>query len=706
MRSLLGGLTRDVAKAARGISNQVPVPYSTRNLNMPVLPTVSPEAQMRTMGSVGTLFAIVNRTSNATAQVNWKLWRSAKSGLPEERVEVTSHLALDLWNKPNEFMTRQEFVEAFQQHLDLAGEAWWVVGRNPALRSIPLELWPVAPHRMAPVPDKDEFISRYEYTGPMGERVPLGRDEVVFLRMPNPLDPYRGMGPVQSILTDLDSTRYSAEWNRNFFINSAEPGGIVQVDRRLSDDEFDEMRDRWHEQHRGVANAHRVAILEQATWVDRAFSQRDMQFVELRNVSREVIREAFGFPKSMLGTSDDVNRAVAEAQEVVFARWLLVPRLERIKGALNNDFLPLFGPASKGLEFDYENPVPEDLAAESAEMTAKANAAKTFIDTGFDPVDVLELLGLPDMAFKEKAPPPPPVIAAPPPAPGKAEPADEPPAGPEGEPQEGDGDPPTNRVPRALPVAKNDDVDNVDLRTLQAAWERALEALLSHWGGVIDGQITELLEQIREAIDTNDLTRLAYLQVSSDEGAQLLAAALHAFAETSADHVVKEAKAQGVDIDPAVPNGHGLVGHAKAVAALLGAALAVSAGVEALRVYKAGANGQDVAAMVRGHLESLTDSEPRRALGAALTGAQNEARFATLKAAPVAALYASEQMDKNTCEPCRKVHGRWLGNSDGVDFTEIEKTYPNGGYVGCLGRSRCRGTVVGVWRSKQTGDGQ
>ena len=238
VRSLIGGIAE--------ILNKTPVSFTPKGTS-PLFPWTQrndAEAQMRAMGSVGTLFAIVNRTSNATSQVEWKLWRKAKSGNPEDRVEVTSHLALDIWNKPNPFMTRQEFVETFQQHVDLTGEGWWVVGRNPSLRSIPLELWPVRPDRMAPVPDPQDFIRGYVYTGPDGERVPLQNDEVVMLRMPNPLDIYRGMGPVQSILVDLDSTRYSAEWNRNFFLNSAEPGGIIEVDKRLSDAEWTEMNER------------------------------------------------------------------------------------------------------------------------------------------------------------------------------------------------------------------------------------------------------------------------------------------------------------------------------------------------------------------------------------------------------------------------------------------------------------------------------
>ncbi|MFG2913347.1 phage portal protein [Kitasatospora sp. NPDC048298] len=359
-------------------------------------------AQMRAMGSVGTLFSIVNRTSTSAAQVEWKLYRKpTKPGV--ERTEVTSHAALDLWNKPNPFMPRTEFVEVEQQHIDLTGEGWWVIARDPR-SPIPLELWPVRPDRMDPVPSPTNHLAGYIYTGPDGEKIPLGLDEVIQLRMPNPLDPYRGMGPVQSILTDLDATRYSAEWNRNFFLNSAEPGGIIEVPNILGDAEFDQLRMRWNEQHRGVAAAHRVAILEAGRWVDRKFTQRDMQFAELRSVSRDVIREAYGMPAFALGEVADVNRATADASRVWFAEQMTVPRLERFRSALNFDLLPLFGPTAVGLEFDYCSPVPDDEEAENAEMTAKVNAVVALVGAGFDPAAACAAIGLPDIAFRGASP--------------------------------------------------------------------------------------------------------------------------------------------------------------------------------------------------------------------------------------------------------------------------------------------------------------
>ncbi|MFH8336955.1 phage portal protein [Streptomyces sp. AM6-12] len=397
-RTLLGALLNKASTAA-----QTPVPFASRaQSNGRMFGTGrSAEAQMRAMTATGTLFAIVDRTSNATALVDWKLYRKAKSGRAEDRTEVTSHAALDLWNKPNAFMPRQEFVESQQQHFDLTGEAWWVISRAKGVR-LPLEMWPVRPDRMQPIPDRDNFLSGYVYTSPDGEQVPLELDEVIQLRRPNPLDPYRGLSPVLSILPDLDTSRYAAEWSRAFFFNSAEPGGLIQVDQRLSDDEFNELRDRWNEQHRGVANAHRVAILEQGQWVDRTISQRDMQFVELRGATSDAIREGYGISKTAIGDFEDINRASALAAKSWFAEQQTVPRLERIKAALNNELLPMFGPTTQGLEFDYEPPTPPDPEIEAQQLTARANAAAALVTAGFEAAGTLSAVGLPDIAYVGK----------------------------------------------------------------------------------------------------------------------------------------------------------------------------------------------------------------------------------------------------------------------------------------------------------------
>lgn len=396
-----------------GLLNRTPVPYvPTRRVSgiSTRLHGSGRESQLAAMGSAGILFAIVNRTSTATAEVDWCMYRKTmdqrrRYGSTEDamsRIEVQQHAALSLWNAPNPFMSRQEFVESFQQHMDLVGESIWVVERDPRV-NFPTALWPIRPDKMEPVPDPENFLAGWIYRSPDGEKIPLDVDEVIQLKMPNPEDPYRGMGPVQAILNNIDSLKYSGEWNRNFFINNAEPGGIIEVPDEVGDIELGELKERWNEQHGGMGRAHRVAILEKGLkWIDRNYTMKDMQFSELRQVGREEIREAFGIHKHMLGGSDDVNRANAEAASADFARWLVVPRLERIAGALNHRLLPMFGSTGNGVEFEPNNPIPEDREMENAERISKASAYKTYIDTGVEPEDASMLVGIPPVRHVEK----------------------------------------------------------------------------------------------------------------------------------------------------------------------------------------------------------------------------------------------------------------------------------------------------------------
>lgn len=749
-----------VAKALR-VSNASPVPLAPRYPNGLIgffgRSSADPEKALGAMQANGTLFAIVDSLADSTASADWCLYAPGSSPDGEPR-EITSHAALDLWNKPNPFYTSHSLVETCQQHYELVGERALVVLRAGANRNgIPLEIWPVRPDRLKPVPHPEEFISGFVYTGPAGEKIPLQTHEVIWDRRPNPLDPYRGMGAVQAILVDLDSARYSAEWNRNFFLNSAEPGGIIEVEHDLTDSEFRKLVSRWGEQHKGVAAAHRVGVLEAGQkWVERKYSMRDMQFSELRGVSREIIREAFRFPKPMLGTVEDVNRANAEAAEVVYKRWLIRTRLERWKRNVLTPLLAMF-PSAGSYYFDYELEIPDDEAAEAATLAQNVESALKLIDAGVEPAEAFAACDLPAMNMVAKDPDsarrlsavealqklylateggvvitPPEARAMinelggnlnlPGPFPKEAEPAPDPGGA---VPPEGDGaatgedgnDPgspfalfrnirPDFDANAALwhftNKPKLSEEDTPDLSQLQADWEAGLASLLERFGKVKAAWFDVLAGQVRRAISDGDLDQLASLSVPESaigKGAALLAEAMVDLAHSAAAHVVSEAEAQGVKVEPVVPDEAELTDTAKVLAALVAAGYAISAGSEGLRHNGSDRTPAQVERAVLDHLESLTDAQPAESFGGGMTGAANRARIATMKNGPVGAVYASEQLDKNTCKPCRSINGRWLGNTDDLDT--IEKTYPGGafgGYIDCQGRSRCRGTVVGVWR--------
>jgi hypothetical protein len=140
-----------------------------------------------------------------------------------------------------------------------------------------------------------------------------------------------------------------------------------------------------------------------ATWLPGGTTNKDLEYGNLRLANRDELREAWRMHKSLLGTVEDVNRANAQTAEETFVSWMDIPRLERRKNTLNAKFLPMFGSTAEAVEFDYDDPSPMNQEAANAELTAKATAAQTLINAGFDPGDVLEVVGLPDMSVLEHA---------------------------------------------------------------------------------------------------------------------------------------------------------------------------------------------------------------------------------------------------------------------------------------------------------------
>lgn len=346
-------------------------------------------------GSVGTLFAIVNQLANAFATVEWHLYRRTSVRDKKRRQEVLGHAFMTLWDMPNEFYTGRYFRECCQQHLDLVGETVILL---IDVGGLIIEMWPIRPDRIKPVKHPTQFLTGWIYTGPDGEEVPLRKEQILQIKYPNPSDPYRGLSPISAMQSDIQAARFAAEWNKNFFINGAQPGGVITVDYQMNDKEFTNFLRRWESQHRGVANAHRVALLERAKWQDTKFSMEDMQFVELRNLPRELIREAYAFPKPMLGTVDDVNRANSDAAKEIMAEQHTKPRLSRWKDTVDAFLLPRFA-NGKTLELESEDPTPINHEDADRERNSMASAANTLRAGGWHPDDILQTVGLPAMRW-------------------------------------------------------------------------------------------------------------------------------------------------------------------------------------------------------------------------------------------------------------------------------------------------------------------
>lgn len=706
-----------------------------------------------------TMFSVLDLISSRVAAAPWQGERPAPPGRARdaEPVIVTGeqNLAVKLWNKPNAFTTGSAARKVMTWHYASVGEAWAVIRYADKAHTIPLSWWWVQPNRMFPIPHPEKFLTGYIYVAPSGERVPLDLDQVVRITNPHPTDPHRGIGVVQTLGTATGLALSSAEWIAAFFRNDATPGGVIEIPEGLNDDEFVKLRKRWNEQHRGVNRAHRVAILEYGKWVARTSSLKDMQFTELRGLSRDQILEGFRVHKHMLGASDDVNRANAEAGLDSFAETTTDPLLQVWRAFADGPYRDRFGPAGQLVTFTYTSPIKGDPAEERAETTGKVDNVVKLVGAGFDPDAACEAMGLAPIAMKVEPAAPEPVVqdqvpdaggdtnlldaanvvqklylavdgntflteleardwaermGAPIDAANYVKPDPQPEPAPVAIPGAGQAIPkvmpgeeptaPTDRTVRTSTVAARVQAEgspaaDVDLSQLDAEWQAAVEAALSRWqADVLPAQYADLVGQVQDAVDAGDYDKLADLVAPTDTAEAVLVAAMIAMGGLGAASVTREAAAQGVHAAPTAPGEGDLSRYARVAVAVLAATVAASAAKEALRLAGPAAIGVTVAAVVRQHLDALSSSFVREVLAAALTVAQNMGRAVTMAAAPPAGYYASEVLDTNTCAPCRAINGRHLG--DHVD--SVYQDYPTGGYVDCLGRDRCRGVVVAVWK--------
>jgi phage portal protein BeeE len=134
----------------------------------------------------------------------------------------------------------------------------------------------------------------------------------------------------------------------------------------------------------------------------KPYTIADMQFVESANLNRDTILLAYGMSKFAVGVVDDVNRSVAEASKAWFGETITVPRLDRWKGMLNNDFLPQFPGYQYDLEFVYSNPVPADREADRADKDAAVKNFLALVAQGVDPDEAAAYAGLPPMKMAPK----------------------------------------------------------------------------------------------------------------------------------------------------------------------------------------------------------------------------------------------------------------------------------------------------------------
>ncbi|MBO93159.1 MAG: phage portal protein [Rhodospirillaceae bacterium] len=199
-------------------------------------------------------------------------------------------------------------------------------------------LYLLPPNWTFPIPDPKKFVSGYSVQVPNTKERIVKPEDVVWVRIPHPTDPYRGQSPLEACGLAIDIDYYSRIYNRNFMVNDGRPGGILMVQGELDDDSADEIRRRFlGNTGSALGGAGRMTIMEaeQAKWIDTSIGQRDAQYTETKQLAKEEILMAFGVPESVIGNASERTFANADTELEVFWRETMLPHLMLIERAFD-----------------------------------------------------------------------------------------------------------------------------------------------------------------------------------------------------------------------------------------------------------------------------------------------------------------------------------------------------------------------------------
>lgn len=305
-------------------------------------------------------FTAISAIAQEVGSVQLKLFeKKFVKGKPEAAM-LYEHEVLSLLHYANPLVTFYDLVEATQIYLELTGEAFWVILKE---KGVPREMWLIRPDWVKIVPDPVEIIKHYVYHpgGVYNEKVIIPKENMIPFKYFNPLNPYRGKGSVQAAALPIDIHTFAQEWNRNFFFNSAIPGLVFTTEKKLNEKVIKRFLNQWQASYGGRAKSNKIAFIGGGLKLDKTtMGAKEMDFATQQKMMRDDVLAVFKVPKTILGMTDAVNYANANATTRAFMERVITPRMRKFVGTLNEFLIPMYKGA-ENLFLDFVDPAPEDV---------------------------------------------------------------------------------------------------------------------------------------------------------------------------------------------------------------------------------------------------------------------------------------------------------------------------------------------------------
>ncbi|GAB7388988.1 phage portal protein [Bacillaceae bacterium] len=286
------------------------------------------------------VYKCVDMIAKAVAGVPWLVFRVNRLGDRRE-LNDPNHPLVKLLRRPNPRQGQARFFVEVTSFLLLDGNSY-VVAVGPR-RSEPREMWPMRPDRMKPIAGSDRMVQGYEYE--VGSRkARFDAEEVLHLTLFNPTEDYYGLAPTTVAARSIDMDNAADAWNTALLQNRARPDGALTVEGKLHPDVRDDLERQIQEKYSGKNNAGRPLLLDGGMkWQQIGFSPADMDWTNLKSITRLQICTAFGVPPELLGDHEHATYSNYQEARKGFYHETVLPLLDYIRDELNAWLAPRFG---------------------------------------------------------------------------------------------------------------------------------------------------------------------------------------------------------------------------------------------------------------------------------------------------------------------------------------------------------------------------
>jgi len=311
-------------------------------------------------------YRAVRMIAEAAASLPWLLYDGDR--------EIDAHPLLELLKKPNPGQPGREFGEQLYGFLLVAGNAYV---EKVEIDGAPRELHALRPDRVKAVASTNGWAEGYDYSV-NGQSVRLPRENVLQLRLFNPLNDHYGMSPLEAAQRAIDTHNAASGWNKAMLDNSARPSGALvyaAADGHLTTEQFERLKKELEESYQGAANAGRPMVLEGGLdWKEMGYSPKDMEYSAAKDGAAREIALAFGVPPMLLGIPGDNTFANFMEANRSFWRQTVLPMASRVGEAMTG-FL-----CAGNLRLAHDLDQVEALSADREALWARVGKAEFLTD--------------------------------------------------------------------------------------------------------------------------------------------------------------------------------------------------------------------------------------------------------------------------------------------------------------------------------------